>query len=369
MKRDDSSADVVVVGAGIVGLSVAVALAEAGVDVACLDRSAPGREQSAGVVRMFRYRHNSDRAGQLAIDARRRWTHWERRAGRHLVGSCGVLVIGPTVSDDAVRFQRLGVVHGHVHQHAVASEDMLLARADEVLLDVEGGAIEAAETVAVLVGWLGDRIVRAEVRDIEERSGSVVVETDAGSWVAETVVICAGTGTEHLARLVDISLPVTYGTETHVAFAPCANRDRVPDHAFLDYSGRYRACGYGVPDRIAGRYWVGLVPEQACAAVRGLPLRGATGTAGSAVPDIVSYVRRALPELDPTPLAMHSCVTTLLAASVDAVGAWRSPRVIAVCGNNLFKLAPELGSLLCSAVLEGGVPPGLVATIDGDDST
>src|SRR3954462_5750557 len=90
-----SRADVAVVGAGIVGLAAADALARAGVDVRCFEAAEPGSGQSAGHTRVFRHVHDKDDLVDLATRARRRWDDWGELAARPLIGAEGVLFASP----------------------------------------------------------------------------------------------------------------------------------------------------------------------------------------------------------------------------------------------------------------------------------
>src|SRR3954454_9859179 len=90
-----SRADVAVVGAGIVGLAAADALARAGVDVRCFDAAEPGSGQSAGYTRVFRHVHDRADLVDLATRARRRWDDWGELAARPLIGAERVLFASP----------------------------------------------------------------------------------------------------------------------------------------------------------------------------------------------------------------------------------------------------------------------------------
>ena len=62
-----------------------------------------------------------------------------------------------------------------------------------------------------------------------------------------------------------------------------------------------------------------------------------------------AYVARALPGLDPDPVAVRICFTTRRPTSHDGFDLAQSQRVTALNGHNLFKFAPALGELLAAA--------------------
>src|SRR5919108_2634825 len=101
--------DVVVVGAGIVGLAAADALVRRGAEVVVLDRGAPGAGQSAGIARGFRHLHATRAQIEQAIRARAGWDAWSARAGEPLVGEEGALRLGGDVDGDAAQLRAAGV--------------------------------------------------------------------------------------------------------------------------------------------------------------------------------------------------------------------------------------------------------------------
>ncbi|MDX6645646.1 MAG: hypothetical protein QOK40_1373, partial [Miltoncostaeaceae bacterium] len=72
-------ADVAVVGAGVIGLSAALAMRDRGAGVLVLDAGSPGGGQSAGPGRVFRHLHERPELVGLARAAREGWRRAEER--------------------------------------------------------------------------------------------------------------------------------------------------------------------------------------------------------------------------------------------------------------------------------------------------
>jgi len=171
-------AEVAVVGAGIVGLAAADALARAGVDALCFEAAEPGSGQSAGYTRVFRHAHDRADLVELVSCARRGWDEWSELAGESLVGDEGVLFASPEAEDLAALLAAAGVEHRLVDEEEQRRLlPVLTPPGGPALYDMRGGAIHARKAVAALVARLGDRLVREEVRSVD-REG--VVETASG---------------------------------------------------------------------------------------------------------------------------------------------------------------------------------------------
>lgn len=71
-----NAADIGIIGAGIVGLSTAYALLNAGESVRVYERGLPGNAQSGGEARIFRHAHDDPRLVVFARDSRAIWDQW-----------------------------------------------------------------------------------------------------------------------------------------------------------------------------------------------------------------------------------------------------------------------------------------------------
>ncbi|MBT2440132.1 FAD-dependent oxidoreductase [Streptomyces sp. ISL-36] len=355
---------VAVIGAGVLGLAVVDSLVRRGVDVVCFDGRVPGSGLSGGLTRTFRHRHDDERHVAMAVDGLAGFREWERRSGRVLVGSEGAVYSGMGPAD-----VKGLVLHGVEHRFVEASrQDEVfpgLAPVDgPLLVDPGAGAIRARNTIDALVGWVGDRIVQADIHSVTvPRDGDgVEIQTTEAIYRARHVVIAAGTAVPKLARGVGIDIPLR--SRLHVrphfrirGYEPGRTR---PLPCWVDRAGIWGETVYGSPIGDTGKYVIGLIGAEV-----DTPFGpdGALPEGSSTLVDaqrIVEYVQRALPGLDPEPVGVRVCVMTKLPAGSDALRAWHTDGVTAVAGHNLFKMAPVLGELLADAAEHNRLPDRLV---------
>jgi sarcosine oxidase len=354
--------DVVVVGAGVVGLAVTDALVRRGIEVRCLETGQPGRAQSSGFTRIFRHYHDDARLVALAVRARGGWRRWEERSSRRLLGSEGALFVGAT-ADEAERLGAEGVPHRFVRKD---EQHDLLAVVDPVnapvLFDEQAGALRARRVIETLVGWVGDRVESAEVLGVTvPADGRPQLQTPDGLYRAGHVVVCAGAGTTGLAAGVGMKLPVSYGMHARPCFAVRESARGRPLAGWIDRSGLNGDRVYGAAVGTSGRYVVGLAGADG-----DLPLgEGVAPPPGTDMTEhvrrVIAYARRVLPGLDPEPESVRLCLATYLPGGRDGFQAWQRDGVTVLVGHNLFKFAPILGELLADAV-QDGIPEPLRVT-------
>ena len=333
-------AEVAVVGAGIVGLAAADALARAGVDVRCFEAAVPGDGQSAGRTRVFRHVHDRADLVELVSRARRGWDEWSELAGGALVGDEGVLFSSPDAEAIAELFTAAGVAHrlvGEDEQRCLLP--ILAPPGGPTLYDVRGGAIRVREAVAALVDRLGERLVLDEVLALDSEGG---VETASGSSRFDRVLVCAGARTPELAGPLGIELPLEIRDHTRATFRTRGEHARLA--CWLDRTNAYGATVYSGPIPALGGFAVGLATED-------------SDPAGS-VARVRGYVERALPGLDPDPIETITRPLTILPWHPDAFAVWEAGAVLVFAGHNLFKFAPVLGDLLAEAC-RGRIAPEL----------
>ena len=235
------SPDLVVVGAGVVGMAAALAARDRGASVVVLDDGPPGGAGSAGPGRIFRHIHARPELVSLAIRSRLAWDVLSERLGSPLVDGRGTLLVGEGVDDAAARLADAGVPHQRLAPGGLPAP---LAPVGPGLLDPGGGTIDAAAAVAGLAGALGPAIRPAAVRGIRAEGDAASALTDSGPVTAARLLACPGARAGALAADLGVALPIGVRRHLRVAF-------RVPGGAglpcLLERSGAYAAdvTGYG----------------------------------------------------------------------------------------------------------------------------
>jgi sarcosine oxidase len=345
------TADVGVVGAGIVGLATGYALSERGASVAVYERGVPGNGQSGGESRIFRHAHEDRRLIAFACQARSLWREWERAFGRELLSRDGVISIGPAVHR---RLELLREVGGVRVQPADGAEiarrlPVLAAWDGPAMLDGDGGAIRTRATIESLTQSLRDRLVFDEVFSVRPLAGRVEVRAGGGVAEHDRVVVCAGRGTAALARSAGIELPVRQSAQVRLSYRV---RGKPPAQlaCLLDASGAFgEESSYADPIPGNGAYAVGL--GQAHVSQDGGVLD--PGELASAAARNQQYVARALPGLERVPVEARHCWITTLPWSADGFAVWEAGGALFLGGDRMFKHAPLIGRMLADAALGG----------------
>jgi sarcosine oxidase len=222
-------ADVVVVGAGIVGACTAAAIARHGRDVTVLERSGEVRAtgSSRGTARFRQLENHPDASFlDLGVRARRAWSALEPAADAPIFHRTGNLsfgdpdALGTFAAELRARGLPCEVVTGHeVHERW----NVLRARGEDVLFQPDGEVIAAdvgyaaALRVAERRGARFRRGVAATA--LSPRRHEVEIRTGDGVIRARQAVLAAGPWVAPLARTAGIDLPVEVTRQTVAWFA------------------------------------------------------------------------------------------------------------------------------------------------------
>lgn len=311
---------IVVIGAGVCGLSAAYELSRRGRSVVVLERGEAFAEQSAGLARIFRVAHRRPELCALAVQAHAGWQRWEAELGAgRLLGDEGFITAGPR-EDTAAAMQGAGAAFRWLDLREIAARIPFLVPPWETgIFDPLGGALRIRRALAALARRV--EIRRAEVASVTD--DGLVTLADGAVVHGDRVLICAG-----------VQTPELFGP-LGVEFAP---------HTRFTYQGADAtgaAClsapeGYGLPLGSTGRW-----------------------AFGQEEPDAAT-VRALFPSL--SPVGQVDCVS-VRAAWLDAGGdgwtAARRGRLVAFVGSNLMKFAPMLGERLAHAATSDELPADL----------
>ena len=227
------SADVVIIGGGIIGVSTALFLAERGVEVVLCEKGVLGGEQSSRNWGWVRVMGRDRREIPLAMEALKIWDTLDARVGGETgFRRSGILYISETEQDVANRDAWLALAK----PHGVDSRQLT---ADETRERMAGAAIrykgalytpsdgraepqKAVPAIAAGARRAGAHIVTGcAVRGVEKSAGRVsAVVTEKGRIEASTVVLAGGAWSRLFCKGLGIRLPQLKVRNTVLRTAP-----------------------------------------------------------------------------------------------------------------------------------------------------
>lgn len=214
--------DVVVVGAGATGASVAFHLAERGADVLVVDRDGPAAGPTARSAALVRAHYPTALEADLAWESLTEYfERWNERVG----GGCGFTRTGFAflASEDGVGDVAANVSmlreQTRVETRMISAEELADIEPSMTTQDVSSAAYEPrggyADPAATAISLLaaarrkGARFERRRALDLLERGDRITgVRTAEGSLEAPNVVLCAGAWSAPLASTVGLGLPI-----------------------------------------------------------------------------------------------------------------------------------------------------------------
>jgi sarcosine oxidase len=392
--------DVVVVGAGLLGLAAARALTRRGADVIVLEQGQAGHEQggSKGSCRIFRLGYPDPGYVALARRARQPWAELEDECGQRLLHPVPQLTFGPALDEVSQAMHRAGADCTLLPGGAVAARFPQLTIGGPALLEPESCVISAAAALQALAAAVPDVRTEVTVTGLADDGRQVTVRTadpqtagleTAGSCAAgagqgilmaraagagqgivtaRAAVVCAGPWTSGLLAAGGIGVPSGATLEQVGYLAPAATGDAAdltpgahqgpaaanvapaPWPALPIFIGHGGQESYGLPVPGSPLYKIGLHhsgPEADLSALDQRPDDRLTAR-------LTGLARRYLPGLHPEPVQTERCVydnTPDEDFIVDRIG-----NVVIGSGTSGhgFKFGPLLGEWLAS--LADGAP-------------
>ena len=350
----ETRCDVVVIGAGLLGLASARALARRGRAVVLLEQAEIGHEASGskGSCRIFRLGYDDPEWVSMAIRAREPWTELEEESGRRLLHPTPHLTFG--VQLDAIRDAMLhaGGPHELLTEAEATARFPGVAVEGPALLEPESCVISADAALQALAAAVPDIRSGVTVTSVADDGRQVTVRTTSGPVTADAAVVCAGPWTSALLADGGIAVP-SAPTLEQVGYL---STEGAPDPALpIVFICQSPQEPYGLPVPGTALYKVGLHHSG--------PVVDPDRQEQRADPDLtdqlVSLARRYLPGLTPELVQAERCVYDNSPDAdfiVDRVG-----RIVIGSGTSGtgFKFGPLLGELLADLATGQDPDPAL----------
>jgi sarcosine oxidase len=344
--------DVVVVGAGLLGLSAARALTRRGREVTVLERADVGHEGSGskGSCRIFRLGYDDAGWVAAAMRAREPWAELEDERGRQLLQPAPHLTFGDQLDDVRAAMRAAGAAHEMLPAAEVAARFPELAIGGPALLEPESCVISADAALQALAAAGPDIRAGVTVTAIADDGRQVTAATTSGSVTASTAVVCAGPWTGALLAGSEIAVPSAPTMEQVGYLATAAG----PGRGMPIFICHGPPEPYGLPVPGGALYKIGF--HHSGPVIE--PDRQEQGADPALTERLVSLARRYLPGLAPDLVRTERCVYDNSPDEDFIVD--RAGRIVIGSGTSGhgFKFGPLLGEWLADlATGRGDGPP------------
>lgn len=343
--------DIVIVGAGIFGLSTAYELARRGHSVLAIDRFGSGHPatSSTGASRSIRIAYDHPFYVDLALEAIESWRRLEAESGRTILQLTGQIDLGPQGKlEDLVRTVRAA---GAAIEEVNAAElrrlfpEIVLSQGEVALFQRQAGTViadvgmeallQAAEKAGVTY-IAPERVLRIEP------GAAVAIHTERRRFEAKQVVVAAGPWTRDLLKDAGLVLPLAPAI-AQVTFLDASALVARPGIAEWRAKGETGIYGHPVP---------GI----------GYKIAFDAGAAGwdpdveEWEPDvaeeraILDWLARRMPSVEPKVSRTQRHPWTMTPDVDFIVDRWGQLVVAAGCSGHAFKFGPALGRLVADIV-------------------
>jgi sarcosine oxidase len=318
--------DFAVIGAGVIGLATAHALAREGRDVVVYEQFGEGHDRgsSHGRSRIFRLAYPEAEWIRLAQEALFGWRELEDESGEELIELTGLLELVEDLDDSsAAALDAAGIEWEEID--AAEAERLFSVHVPDGAVAVhqpEAGIIKADLAVAVLAGELD---VRYETRidSVDDVDAGIVIVT-AGAWVND---------------LVDPPLPVRVTRET-VCFFRLADLGRPIPSVVSFKEGTHGHDFYALSDPVhgvkAGAHHSGIESDA----------HDEAAADAEVAAHVAAWAAERFDLADPEPVQIQTCLYTTTPDETFVLE--RRGRVVvgSACSGHGFKFAPAIGERL-----------------------
>lgn len=325
-------ADVVVVGAGVIGLAAARELARAGREPLVLEQFRLGhtRGSSHGATRIFRLAYEEPEWVRLAQEALPLWRELEAESGETLLELTGLVDLPEDPDRLTATLDATGTPYELLDAEQVERRFGLATSCCKAVWQPDAGVVMAERAMRA---FAAGPAIREETRvtEIAPAAEGVRVETDGGPIEAAIAVVAAGAWARGLLAGAGIDLPVVATRET-VAYFRLVDERPVP--SVIDYRQRETYALTAGP----GTVKVGVH--------RSGPPAGPDepGTVDGDVVDFASrWAATTFRLARPEPVAVETCLYTNTSDARFVLERHGPIVVCSACSGHGFKFAPAVG--------------------------
>ncbi len=255
----DEQQELTIIGGGVMGLFTAYYAARSLARVTILEKSYIGDKQTASFsyTRSIRNDYLDAHYARLAYEARQLWLAFQQDAPEPCIVECGCLNIAKAnvtpALDETYAVQSFRTLTNlHLQTRSFTREALQKQypqfSADLGRLDVEAGLLYVPAVTQHLLAALRARGVRivehVEVQSIEQQEQGLLIQTSAGAYTSQKLVITAGLATNDLLKLIpgcELQFPLSPDRPSQCKyFIPPAEKraqftsDVLPVFAYLD---------------------------------------------------------------------------------------------------------------------------------------
>jgi sarcosine oxidase len=292
--------DVAIIGAGLLGLAAARALAARGRDVVVLEQAEIGHQAagSKGSCRIFRLGYPEPAYVTAARQAGELWRALEAESGRRILLPTPHLTFGTGLGGVHDAMQAAGAPCELLTEASAAERFPAIRTGGPALLESESGVLAADTALAVLAAAIPEIRTGVRVRRLADDGRAVTLQTTAGTVTARTVVVAAGQWSSSLLATLSVRLP-SRPTLEQVAYLRPARQAAQPP-IFICHAEQ---APYGLPVPDSQLYKIGI--HQSGPATD--PDAHEQSDDARLLGKLVEVASQYLPDFDPEPAATERC--------------------------------------------------------------
>jgi sarcosine oxidase len=333
-------AEVVVVGAGLLGLATARALSRRGREVVVLEQATVGHRRSGsyGASRIFRLGYPQRRYVRMALAALDLWRELEHETHERLLHVTGQVSFGPGLEDLRAAMVAAGAPVESMSAADAAATFPHIRGDGPAVFEPASGVLDAPRCLNAFRHDASFEIREHQrVRHISDDNGYATVATDSSTFRADVVALCPGPWS--VSVLAPFAPTGSFATLEHVAYVRHLDGALPSMPILITHDSPLL---YGLPTASLGMYKI--AHHHAGAVVD--PDGSRLDADADAVARLVEAARRWLPGFDPEPALVETCLYDN--TPDDDFILDRRGRIVVGAGTSGhgFKFGPLLGELI-----------------------